>query len=166
MKKSGQAAMEFLMTYGWALLIVLVAIAVLAAMGVFSGARFGATICLLQPAFSCDGVVRNNGEVQVQLTQGTGTDLNTFSLWLSNSRQGGNPVCRVAGPDGYFQLTTPGTLTTFPDGSQLTFSRTTGACTTTELTAGSRFQADLIAAYTQTGISHRKVGQLRVNVES
>ena len=36
MKKKGQAAMEFLMTYGWAILVVLAAIAALAYFGVLS----------------------------------------------------------------------------------------------------------------------------------
>jgi hypothetical protein len=34
--RKGQAAMEFLMTYGWAILIVVIAIAALAAFGVFN----------------------------------------------------------------------------------------------------------------------------------
>ncbi len=36
MKKKGQAAMEYLMTYGWAILIVIIVIAALWAMGVFT----------------------------------------------------------------------------------------------------------------------------------
>jgi hypothetical protein len=36
MSKKGQAAMEFLMTYGWAILIAIVAIAALIAFGVFN----------------------------------------------------------------------------------------------------------------------------------
>src|SRR3989344_9482734 len=35
-KSKGQAAMEFLMTYGWAILIILIAIGALYFMGVFS----------------------------------------------------------------------------------------------------------------------------------
>ena len=35
MKKKGQSAMEYLMTYGWAILIVIVVVAALYAMGVF-----------------------------------------------------------------------------------------------------------------------------------
>jgi uncharacterized protein (UPF0333 family) len=36
MKKKGQAAMEYLMTYGWAILIVIIVVAALWAMGVFT----------------------------------------------------------------------------------------------------------------------------------
>jgi len=38
--KKGQAAMEFLMTYGWALLVVLIAIGALAFFGVLNPSRF------------------------------------------------------------------------------------------------------------------------------
>ena len=41
LKKKGQSAMEYLMTYGWAILIVIVVVAALYAMGVFKG---GATV--------------------------------------------------------------------------------------------------------------------------
>jgi len=36
MKNKGQTAMEYLMTYGWAILIIIVVVAALYAMGVFS----------------------------------------------------------------------------------------------------------------------------------
>lgn len=45
--KKGQAAMEYLMTYGWAILIVIVVVAALYAMGVFriGGAPIGCSPC-------------------------------------------------------------------------------------------------------------------------
>lgn len=39
-QKKGQAAMEFLMTYGWAILVVLLAIGALAAFGVFDMGKY------------------------------------------------------------------------------------------------------------------------------
>ena len=39
-KKKGQAAMEFLMTYGWAILAAVVVIGVLAYFGVFSPGKY------------------------------------------------------------------------------------------------------------------------------
>jgi hypothetical protein len=42
----GQAAMEFLMTYGWAILIVVIAVAALAAFGVFNPQRFAQERCV------------------------------------------------------------------------------------------------------------------------
>jgi len=73
--KKAQAAMEFLMTYGWAILVVLIAIAALYAMGVFSGG--GATTCKLDAPFACDVAVSETGGVVTSnfaiTAQGIGT---------------------------------------------------------------------------------------------
>lgn len=47
MNKKGQAAMEFLMTYGWAILVVLVAIGALAYFGVLSPEKLLPEKCIL-----------------------------------------------------------------------------------------------------------------------
>ena len=46
MKKKAQAAMEFLMTYGWAILVVLVVIGALAYFGVLSPKKLLPDKCL------------------------------------------------------------------------------------------------------------------------
>ena len=51
--RSGQAAMEFLMTYGWAILVVLAAIAALAYFGVLSPEKFLPEKCVLEPGLAC-----------------------------------------------------------------------------------------------------------------
>ena len=50
---NSQAAMEFLMTYGWAILVVLIAIAALAYFGVLSPDKFISTKCYLPTGISC-----------------------------------------------------------------------------------------------------------------
>ncbi len=84
--KRGQAAMEFLMTYGWALLIVLVAIAVLAAMGVFGG-KGSFEACFAGVGISCKDFkiqrvvapgLPDNGVVEVQFLNGFGKDITEF----------------------------------------------------------------------------------------
>lgn len=47
--KKAQAAMEFLMTYGWAILVVLAAITALAYFGVLSPSKFFPESCTLSP---------------------------------------------------------------------------------------------------------------------
>jgi len=49
----GQAAMEFLMTYGWAILVVLAAIAALAYFGVLSPQKFLPEKCILEAGLAC-----------------------------------------------------------------------------------------------------------------
>jgi uncharacterized protein (UPF0333 family) len=49
MKKKGQEAMEFLMTYGWAILVVIAAIAALAYFGVIGGGPNSTVCCKTTP---------------------------------------------------------------------------------------------------------------------
>jgi hypothetical protein len=49
-----QAAMEFLMTYGWAILAAVIAIGVLAYFGVFSPGKYTSESCILNPPFGCE----------------------------------------------------------------------------------------------------------------
>lgn len=51
--RRSQAAMEFLMTYGWAILVVLAAIAALAYFGVLSPEKFLPEKCLIETGFTC-----------------------------------------------------------------------------------------------------------------
>ncbi len=56
----GQAAMEYLVTYGWALLVLVIVIGVLMATGVFSPANFQPEECNFQPDFPCQSYIAYN----------------------------------------------------------------------------------------------------------
>lgn len=51
MSKKGQAAIEFLMTYGWAILAAIIAIGVLAYFGVFSPGKYVTGSAVVNPPF-------------------------------------------------------------------------------------------------------------------
>ena len=69
----GQSAMEFLMTYGWAILIMLVVISILFYLGVFSPETVSPKSCVLPAGFSCYGYkIATGGVLTLQLTQSTG----------------------------------------------------------------------------------------------
>ena len=51
MNRRGQAAMEFLMTYGWAILAAIIAIGVLAYFGVFSPGKYVAGTAVVSAPF-------------------------------------------------------------------------------------------------------------------
>jgi len=95
MEKKGQAAMEFLMTYGWAILAAVIAIGVLAYFGVFSpgtyvsnmvsvNAPFGSTQELAISTSSVDFVLRNGGGDSVNITSialsGCGTNSTSMTM--------------------------------------------------------------------------------------
>lgn len=65
MKKRGQAAIEFLMTYGWALIIIVIAIAALFFLGVFSQGTTAA--CNVDAPFACQEALVLDNAVLVRL---------------------------------------------------------------------------------------------------
>lgn len=78
--KRAQAAMEFLMTYGWAILIILVAIAALAYFGVLNPTRYVANRCVLPVPMACDDFVVNTQGIQVRITNGEAKRINVTAL--------------------------------------------------------------------------------------
>ena len=82
MNKKGQAAMEFLTTYGWAFLVIIVAVAGLSYFGVFNFSRYLPTTCSLDSKIECGSAfavrnsttalqLRNNDMQAIKITGGT-----------------------------------------------------------------------------------------------
>jgi len=73
-KARGQAALEFLMTYGWAILVVLVVIGTLAYFGVLNPSVLLPEKCTLQMGFYCKDhqINQDNSEVSLRLENGMG----------------------------------------------------------------------------------------------
>lgn len=53
--KKGQAAAEYLVTYGWALLLLVAVIAIILSTGIFNASYFISEECVLQPDIACTG---------------------------------------------------------------------------------------------------------------
>ena len=78
--KKGQAAMEYLMTYGWALVALVVVIAALMATGAFNPSYLIAEECTLQPDLSCTGHVlyldtSETPQLEFRISNGLGYDI-------------------------------------------------------------------------------------------
>jgi hypothetical protein len=83
MKKS-QAAMEFLMTYGWALLVVLAAIGALAYFGVLKPQQFVPEQCVLVPGMACmDSRITPTG-LDFIISNSLGRDIKILSISAGN----------------------------------------------------------------------------------
>ena len=81
--KRGQAAMEFLMTYGWAILVVLIAIGALAYFGVLNPSRFLPRSCTLMPGLECnDFKVASDNTVHIFIRNGMGDSIDFSALNL------------------------------------------------------------------------------------
>ncbi len=85
MIKKAQAAMEFLMTYGWAILVVLISIAALAFFGVLNPSKFSPNFCSIGPGFSCNEFKVTSNGVEISLRNGVGTSLNSVKMTLLDS---------------------------------------------------------------------------------
>ena len=88
-RQHGQSALEFLSTYGWALLIVLAIIATLYFFGVFSVSRYVPRSCTTQPGLPCDSYRMGlNESAPAQLSfkllthNGLGYDINVTNVTI------------------------------------------------------------------------------------
>ncbi len=82
-----QSAMEYLMTYGWAILIIGVVIGVLYQLGVFSGANFTATACTAAAGYLCTTPIMNtSGYVLVSLGQASSQSITVTGIACSSNQ--------------------------------------------------------------------------------
>lgn len=147
-----QAAVEYLMTYGWALLIILVAIAALSYFGVFSPGKLLPPQCYITPSIQCNDFRAAKGATQtldLVLQNGAGASLNGFVVQMSTNDYG---------------CTGSSTNTTFYDGQQQTFTITLGGCT---INTGQQFKSSLTITYAlaSTGLGHVSTGLVVGKVE-
>ena len=142
--RKSQAAMEFLMTYGWAILVVLAAIAALAYFGVLSPEKFLPEKCILQPGIACISHKVEPTKVTLVISNGMGRTLIVNSI-------------TVGGCTGAFDETMlSGTDHTFVIG---------GACSNGA--QKEKFKADITMGYTEkdTNLTKTVFGNLNTKVE-
>jgi hypothetical protein len=150
MNRKSQAALEFIMTYGWAILVVLVAIGALAYFGVLSPDKFLPSKCTFQSGLACvDHRVQGSagaggvGLVTVAVQNSLGIDIDNI----------------VVGVGGCGTSNSPASLA---NSAQATYSITCGAALT-----GSKYNGDVNVSYrnTNTGVNHVNTGQLTARIE-
>ncbi len=129
MQKKGQAAMEFLMTYGWAILAAVIAIGVLAYFGVFSPGKYTTGSAVVNPPFYVNAQnIRASTGVTLELKNNGGEEYNIQSVVISGCGTDSTPTTIAEGASG--------TITV--------------ACTPV-LEAGKTFKGDITINYQKTG---------------
>lgn len=149
--KKSQAAMEFLMTYGWAIMVVLVAIGALAYFGVLKPDKFLGNKCFLAAGLACtDYEVRDiigpgGGEVYIVVKNSLGFDIETVSISASGCTGGASTNLLKNGGDPY------------------TFTAT--GCT---VTSGEKYNGQINITYTNSDskLVHKNSGNLQARVGS
>jgi len=80
-----QSAMEYLMTYGWAILIIAVVLGALFSLGVFSGSSLLGTSCIASPGYYCQNpVLSTSGTLTFSFGQNTGATVYNAIIWVAN----------------------------------------------------------------------------------
>ncbi|MDP3026970.1 MAG: hypothetical protein Q8N63_04630 [Nanoarchaeota archaeon] len=136
MEKRGQAAMEFLMTYGWAILAAIIAIAVLAYFGVFNPGRYTSEMCQVGAPFTCDdnSIVTSGiagvATVDIILRNGADNDYTATAIEVANCNDDA-----------------PVTVSTLIESGK---TATVTAICTTALTAGAAFRGNIDITYVKT----------------
>tara|TARA_Y100000310_G_C20504272_1_gene725615 strand:+ start:316 stop:789 length:474 start_codon:yes stop_codon:yes gene_type:complete len=89
MQRKGQAAMEFLMTYGWAILAAAIAIVVLAYFGVFSPEKYVSNVCTVNAPFDCEEYsITSGGVIQLTIRNGGGNVIDVTSIVIDGCEDG------------------------------------------------------------------------------
>ncbi|RLE46547.1 hypothetical protein DRJ25_04020 [Candidatus Woesearchaeota archaeon] len=145
MDRKAQAAMEFLMTYGWAILVVLAAIGALAYFGVLSPDMFVPEKCTMTAGIGCEGFKVTPTLTQLVLRNSIGRNVEIYEVHVGS--------CSISDQE-----------ISFDNGKQVTitlYDCSNGA-------AGSKFNGDLIIKYIDdiTGLTKSISGQLISKIEA
>ena len=83
MHNKAQAAFEFLSTYGWALLVILIMIGALAYFGILNPGKVLPNRCYFGPEFSCVDHQINTDGFKLKLRNSIGSSVNIVNFTLS-----------------------------------------------------------------------------------
>jgi hypothetical protein len=98
--RKAQAALEFLTTYGWAFIVILVMIAALAYFGVLNPSKVLPSKCLVEAGFDCKDYIITNNSFSVNLVNKKGDALKNVAFIgvpVSDSNQTGWGTCTING---------------------------------------------------------------------
>jgi len=143
--RKGQAAMEFLMTYGWAILVVLAAVGALAYFGVLSPSRFIPEKCYLSGGIGCtDFTATTDGDVTIVLQNGAGFDMANVSVMIGTTSATSNGSATASMANGLSTTWTAAAVST----------------------PGSKFSDNFQVTYTNeaTGLAHTKTGDIVIQI--
>ncbi len=89
MERKGQAAMEFLMTYGWAILAAIIAIAVLAYFGVFSPGKYLSNLCTINSPLGCEEYAIRANALDLVIRNGAGDSVTISNIAVTGCTDSG-----------------------------------------------------------------------------
>ncbi len=165
-KKRGQAAMEFLMTYGWAILVVLVVIGALAYFGVLSPDTLLPEKCTFPVQVGCkDYQVKgpiSGATITMALQNGAGRDMVVYKVNASSDAVSANGCA-----------TAKGTRVTVRNGDSYSFTINkddigTGSCVLVDTgRSKNRYKMQILYSWVDSqNINHSIDGELLAKIET
>lgn len=117
MERKGQAAMEFLMTYGWAILAAIIAIGVLAYFGVFSPGQYATgSAVVTAPFYVSAHNAKASAGVTLELQNNGGEDYTITSVVITNAGTNDTDIAIPAGEKRAVIVPWTANTTTVSDG--------------------------------------------------
>ena len=158
-----QSAMEYLMTYSWALLVIALVLVALFTLGVFNPGSIISSQCILPAGLSCVSVFMvSNGVVSINLLQATQTPIN-LTAWGCNANQS---VAHMYCPGGVCPAP-PVNQIKMQIGANYSYSvQCWGGASEISSNPGSAFTGYVTVNYTEftTGFPHTIIGQLQAKI--
>ena len=131
LNKKGQAALEYLMTYGWALVVIAIVIGVLIFMGILKAPSAGTCTGLDKLAYA-DHTISSDGNFTIYLSNGTGKQITSVQ----------------ATPGGDFG----GNCTVYPDTNTVNATYDFNVvCLSTGIISGQTYQGAITVTYKRGG---------------
>ena len=139
----GQIALEFLVNYGWAILIVIVVIAALSYMGVFNPILAIPNHCIMPMGISCLDYKVSSNDIEVSVKNSFGYDLSGLTVAAAGCG-------------------TSNTVARLDPGQQAKF-----IIPCTSALAGTKYAGRLNLTYTKsdTGVSHNGLGEITTRIQ-
>jgi hypothetical protein len=154
-----QSAMEYLVTYGWAILIISIVLGAIFSLGLLNPNTFVNSQCIFPAEFSClSSSMDSSGNLIINLMQSTTAPINITAIGCNSNATIAN-MLTFNGPQQKF----------LPIGTNITISGNTMTplkCYTGNVVAtigvGTLFKGYVIVNYTdlQTGFPHTSIGTL------
>jgi hypothetical protein len=162
--KKAQSAMEYLMTYGWAILIVIIVAAALYALGIFNPATYTGRI---PTGFTTLGApddwdVNTGGNVSILLNNRLASQITVYDIKASTT--GTSDTWSTAGCTGagtYMTIAPGGSVDPSTACSSLVYDLSVGP-----QTAGTTYSVDIEILYNSGGFNHTESGKITGTVSS
>jgi len=155
MIKKGQGALEFLMTYGWAFLVILIMIGALAYFGILNPKQFLPDRCSFGSEIQCRDHWMNQSDIKLKLVNNFGTTVNVSSM---NATTPDGFSCAAVGPSLPF---------TWSEGSQMDINLT--SCGGGGVISGDKFKFDVVVKWfdlkSSADYTHTTSGEVFRSVE-